>query len=150
MTWLRTLIVGAIGGAALGALILGLGGRIVMRLLAMMIARDATFSMAGSLEVIAYGAIVGAVSGAIFSVTRSNLPTPWPIQGILLATLSYAGTIATLPAHIADTARPFAGRMPIVLLLFGLCFLLFGLATAYFNSLWSSPATAAAPVSPPE
>ena len=62
MTWLRTLIVGAIGGAALGALILGLGGRIVMRLLAMMIARDATFSMAGSLEVIAYGAIVGAAA----------------------------------------------------------------------------------------
>ncbi len=121
-----------------------------MRLLAMMIMRDTAFSLAGSLEIVAYGAIVGAVSGAVFAAVRSSLPESWPIQGVLLAALAYAGTIATLPAHIADTAKPFAGLMPVVLLLFGLCFLLFGLATARLSSLGSNPAPAAAPASPPD
>jgi hypothetical protein len=150
MIWLRKLIVGALAGAMLGALFIGLGGRMVMRTLAVAVAREPAFSIGGSLEVIAYGAIIGLVSGAAFALARSVLPGRRWIGGLLLATISYAGTIATLPAHIADTARPFADRMPVVLLLFGLCFLLFGLATAYFNSRGSSPVPAAAPASPPE
>jgi hypothetical protein len=150
MTWLRNLVVEAIAGAALGALILGLGSRIVMRLLAAMIARDTAFSLAGTLEVIAYGAIVGAVAGAIFAVARPRLPTSWPIQGILLAALAYVGTFVTLPAHIADTARPFADRMPVVLALFGLCFLLFGQAMARISFRVSNREQVAAPAAPPE
>jgi hypothetical protein len=137
-------------GAALGALILGLGGRMVMRLLALTIDRDPSFSLGGTAEIVAYGSIVGFMSAALLAIARPILPRRWPIRGLILAALGYAGTIATLPAHIADTARPFADRMPLVMALFGLCFLLFGLALARLNSLWSSPAPAAAPAVPPE
>jgi hypothetical protein len=150
MSTFRRLIVGALAGAMFGALFIGLGGRMVMRLLAVAIAREPAFSFGGSLEVIAYGAIVGLVSGGAFGLARPILPERRWFGGLLLTMITYAGTILTLPAHIAETARPFADRMPVVLLLFGVCFLLFGLATAYFNSLWSSPAPAAAPASPPE
>jgi hypothetical protein len=146
----RGLIAGALSGALFGALFIGLGGRMVMRILAVAIAREPAFSIGGSLEVIAYGAIVGLVSGGAFALARPILPERHWIAGLLQATITYAGTILTLPAHFAETARPFADRIPVVLLLFGLCFLLFGLATAYFNSLWSSPAQAAAPAAPPE
>ncbi|HEU0311140.1 MAG TPA: hypothetical protein VFR36_07985 [Sphingomicrobium sp.] len=135
MSYLRRTVIGALAGALLGALFMGLGGRIVMRLLANIIARDPAFSIGGSLEVIAYGAIIGAVSGSAFFLCRPILPGRWWTQGVALAGLAYAGTVATLPAHIADTARPFAGQMTLVLLLFGLCFLLFGFVIARFSYL---------------
>jgi len=134
----------------LGALFLGLGSRIVMRLLAVSIARDPAFSLGGTLEIVAYGAIVGAVSGAAFALGRPVMPGRWWVQGLMLAALAYAGTIATLPEHIADTTRPFADQMRLVLALFGLCFLLFGLVVARVSSRGSSPAPEAAPAAPPE
>ena len=64
--------------------------------------------------------------------------------------MAYPVTIATLPAHIAETARPFADRMPVVLLMFGLCFLIFGLAMARISFRASSRAQVAAQAVPPE
>lgn len=143
-------VVGALAGAALGALFLGLGGRIVMRILAIIIAREPTFSIGGSLEIIAYGALVGMVSGAVFALARPILPEQWPLGGLLLAAIAYPVTILTLPAHIADTARPFAAMMPTVLALFGFCFLLFGAGLARLSCRASSPAPADDPAAPRE
>jgi len=147
---MRRTVFGALVGAALGALFLGLGGRIIMRLLAMSIARDPVFSLGGTLDIVAFGAIVGTVSGAAFSLCRPLMPMRWSLQGSIVAALAYAGTIATLPAHIADTARPFADQMTLVLTLFGLCFLLFGLTMARVSSLGSSPAPGAGQAEPLE
>ncbi len=146
----RRLAVGATSGAVIGGLMLGIGGRIVMRLLALMLERGPAFSIGGTTEIVAYGAIVGAVAGAMFALGRPLLPARWPVQGLVVAILTYAATIATLPSHIAETARPFADRMPVVLLLFGLCFLAFGLAMARVSSRASSPAQEAAPTAPLE
>ena len=150
MSFVRPFAGGAIAGMVLGALVLGLGGRLVMRILALAIARDPLFSIGGSLEVIAYGAIIGMASGAVFVLAHPILPERWWIAGMIMAAVTYAGTILTLPAHIADTARPFASMMPAVLALFGMCFLVFGLAMARLSSLWSSPAQEAAPAAPRE
>jgi len=147
---MRRTVSGALVGAALGALFLGLGGRIVMRLLAMSIERDPIFSLGGTLDVVAYGAIVGTVSGAAFSLCRPLMPRRWSFQGLIVAALAYTGTIATLPAHITDTARPFADQMTLVLTLFGLCFLLFGLTMARVSSRGPSPVPVAAPAAPRE
>lgn len=147
---IRRIALGALAGAALGAILLGFGGRIVMRMLAITIAREPAFSLGGTIEVVAYGAIVGTISGAAFALFRPVLPRRWWAQGVILAALSCAGTIAALPTHIADTARPFADRMPLVLALFGLCFLTFGLATARVSSRGSSQAPEAVPAAPRE
>lgn len=144
MSNLRNAALGALAGMVAGALCLGLGGRLVMRLLATMTSRDPAFSAGGTLEVVAYGAIVGTVSGAAFGLCRPIMPRRRWVRGFILSALAYAGTIATLPAHIADTARPFAGQMPIVLALFGLCFLAFGLAMARLSFPTSSPAAGGA------
>jgi hypothetical protein len=111
-------------GAGLGALFVGLGGRGAMRLLALRMGNEGVFSLGGSAEVVLYGTIVGAAGGAAVALLEPWLrPRPWLVAGPLFGLALYAGTAFTLPAHIADTARPFAQIMPLVWLLFGLCFL---------------------------
>jgi hypothetical protein len=119
-------------GAALGAVILGGGGRAVMRVLALSIGNPAVFSLGGSLEVVLYGAIVGLAGGFVAALAAPALRRHPLAGGVLLGLLVYAGAVATLPAHIAATARPFAAHMPLVWSLFGLCFLLWGLAVGRF------------------
>ena len=114
-------------GAAAGAVILGGGGRIVMRLLAHSIDRPGVFSLGGSLEVVAYGAIVGAAGGVLAAFVRL-LPLGFSARAAAIGLLTYAGTLLTLPDHIADTARPFADRMMLVHALFGATFLLYAVA----------------------
>ena len=150
MSRLRRMVIDTLAGATLGALFLGLGARIAMRLLAISIGRDTGFSLGGSLEVIAYGAIIGTITGALWALFHKWLAGPWWAHGTALGLISYAGTIATLPAHLADTARPFADQMTAVLALFGLCFLLFGLTLARVSSGGSSRARAGAPAGPRE
>lgn len=114
-------------GALLGALFVGLGGRAAMRLLALRIGHEGVFSLDGSAEIVLYGTIVGAAGGAAIALLEPWLRARWFFAGPLFGLALYAGTVFTLPAHIADTARPFAEIMPLVWLLFGLCFLGWGL-----------------------
>lgn len=135
MTSIRRIALGLLVGTLLGTLIIGLGGRLVMRLLALAIGRDPVFSLGGSVEVAAYGAIVGGVSGLILGFFAPHIRGRWWTTGVATGLLAYFGTIATLPAHIAETARPFSGQMTLVHGLFGVAFLLFGLALARFTAI---------------
>ncbi len=101
-----------------------------MRLLALYRDIPPGFSTGGSLEVVAYGAIVGSVTGLFLAIAMTTVSMPIRYSGPLVALLSYAGTIATLPRHIAATVQPFAGDMAIVLSLFSVCFLIFGYVLA--------------------
>lgn len=122
----------AVLGSLLGALVLGVGGRAVMRLLTYYDGRDPGFSWGGSLEIILYGAIVGAVSGALYAAASRHLGVNRHILGAAWGLLTYIGTVATLPSHIADTAAPFAGIIVIVHVAFAAVFLVFGwLLTRY-------------------
>lgn len=117
-------------GALFGAILLGLGGRVVMRLLTMHDGREPGFSFGGTLEIMLYGAIIGLVAGLVFALLPAPLRKNWIASGLIFGLLVYAGTILTLPAHIAGTAAPFSDILPLVLFGFGLCFLAFGLALA--------------------
>ena len=64
-------------GAALGTLILGVGGRLAMRVIAMATSGATGLSFGGTLTVVFLGAVSGAVAGAILSVTRALLGR-WP------------------------------------------------------------------------
>lgn len=116
-----------------------------MRLLANTIGLDPAFSILGTLEVLAYGSLVGATVGAALSFTAPKMRGHWPVRGLAIALLSFGGTVLTLPDHIAVTVRPFADHMLLVLTLFGCCFLAFGLAMGWLNWRLSSPATGADP-----
>jgi hypothetical protein len=125
---IRTLML----GATLGALILGAGGRLVMRLLSLSIERPASFSLGGSLEVVAYGALLGLGGGLIKFVAKGV--GEHKRGGVLVGLMTFALALGTLPDHIAKTAAPFADRMWLVYGLFGATFVAFGIALSMVTS----------------
>lgn len=111
--WPRTLAT-VIYGAALGTLILGVGGRLAMRVIAMATSGTTGFSFGGTLTVVFLGAASGAMAGAVLSVTRVMLPR-WPAaQTITFWLLLAAMTLRGL--RPLDTLR-VALFLPLVLLL---------------------------------
>ena len=81
-------------GAASGAVFLGAGGRLAMRVFAVATARVPTFSVRGSLTVVLYGALVGAIGGALYYavvcfVPSRFLPGRGWLRGVVFAGLGY-------------------------------------------------------------
>jgi len=100
-------------GAALGTLILGVGGRLAMRAIALATSGASGFSFGGTLTVVFLGAASGAGAGAILSVTRALLGR-WPVaQAIMFWLLLVAITLRGL--HPLDTLR-VALFLPLVVL----------------------------------
>lgn len=126
---MRKTLVSLVAGIVLGALFIGGGGRVVMRILAHADGRDPGFSAGGTAEILIYGALAGG-AGALAYMALRKIRWPWPVLGLAVSIVTFAGTLLTLPPHIAATAEPFRGMMPIVLCLFGACFLAFGLSLA--------------------
>jgi hypothetical protein len=61
----RTIVAATLAGLVAGLAVLGVGGRIVMRLLTVTLEEPAKFTVLGSLEVIGAGAAWGALTGPI-------------------------------------------------------------------------------------
>lgn len=126
---LRTALDGVAGGVLAGALVLGVGGRLVMRGIALMAGGPPSFELAGSLEVVALGAIIGAQAGLVYGLAAPHLPGRWWVQGIAYGLLAY-GAVLAWPLDGKGAARAFPALLPAVLMLFGVAFILFGLALA--------------------
>lgn len=62
-------------GAAMGALILGVGGRMGMRVIAIAQHQPPAFSIEGSLAITMLGAVAGAAVAAVFLLSRTLFPT---------------------------------------------------------------------------
>lgn len=63
-------------GTLLGLLILGIGGRLLMRVVAHMEGRAPMFTLEGSVTVIFYGAVAGAFSGTIYYLLQRFVREP--------------------------------------------------------------------------
>ena len=66
-----------IRGTLLGLVILGIGGRLVMRVVAHMEGRVPVFTPEGSVAVVFYGTVAGAFSGLIYHLLRRFVHKPW-------------------------------------------------------------------------
>lgn len=71
---LRTILV----AAAIGAIILGLGGRLAMFAIAWLNTGAGAFTLGGTSTVIAMGALSGAAGGVILSGLRAVVRRRWP------------------------------------------------------------------------
>lgn len=111
--WRRALAT-VIYGTVLGTLILGVGGRIAMRVIATSTSGVTGFSFGGTLTVIFLGAASGAAAGGILSAIRAAL-SRWPAaQTITFWLLLVAITLRGL--RPLDTLRVVL-FLPLVLLL---------------------------------
>ena len=64
-------------GALLGLVILGIGGRLLMRVIAHMEGRVPAFTLQGSTTVVFVGTVAGLLSGLIYHLLRRFVRQPW-------------------------------------------------------------------------
>lgn len=64
-------------GTLLGLLILGIGGRLLMRVIAHMEGRVPAFTLSGSLTVVFAGTVAGAFAGLIYYLLRRFVSQSW-------------------------------------------------------------------------
>ena len=79
----RDWIAGLLAGAAIGFVVLGIGGRAGMRIVALETGQPAAFSFEGTTTVALLGAASGAIAAAIFLLLRTALPARRRIRAVL-------------------------------------------------------------------
>ena len=99
----RPLACAVLAGLASGALVLGIGGRVLMRLLALATGRATGFSLGGSFEVVAAGALYGALGGALLLLVPARL-RGWRAP-------LHAAALFTVVALSSDAARGAASSV---------------------------------------
>lgn len=134
----------ALVGTAAGGLLLGGGGRLAMRGVTLLAGSRPGFSVGGTLEVLAFGAIVGAVAGALYPWVRRVLPAATVVRGLLLGILTLVALALLRVPSVVRSASGFPNLQVEVLLVFLPTFLLFGLALA----AWGDPRGPKEPVAP--
>ncbi len=130
MSLVKKALLGLLCGLITGAVILGAGGRIVMSVIALLGNVTPTWSLGGSVEVIVFGALVGAVVGLVYGAVRAYLPGSSLVKGVLAGLLLF-GVMALLPPPSARSAMAgFDDLLLPVLSMFGVICVLFGVALA--------------------
>lgn len=84
----------------LGLLILGIGGRLIMRVIAHMEGRVPVFTPEGTAAVVFYGTVAGAFSGLIYHLLRRFVHKPWVRTVAFIAIcelISWRGVSGLLP-----------------------------------------------------
>lgn len=99
--WIFDLVV----GIALGLAILGIGGRIAMRVIAHATNVAPAFSLGGTMTVVFMGAVSGAAGGLIYALLARFLPDRALIRGalfgVLLTLLTLRGTDPSTPLTLS-------------------------------------------------
>jgi hypothetical protein len=98
---LRTVI---LAGFLAGFLVLGLGGRVVMRILAYTTPAAPRFTIAGTLQVIALGAIWGGLTAPVWQLL-SSLPSRW------IRVVTYGSVALGLAGLALALLATFGGRV---------------------------------------
>jgi len=89
-----------IRGTLLGLIILGISGRLLMRVIAHMEGRVPVFTPEGSITVVFAGTVAGALSGLIYYLLRRFVHKPWVRTAAFIAIcelISWRGVSGLLP-----------------------------------------------------
>lgn len=129
----------AVGAGLLaGFLILGIGGRVAMRVVAYTTTEPPRFTPAGTLQIVAFGMMWGGITGPLLLLLvrppRGYHPWTGPVFGMIVlslallavgASVGFGGRIVAPPAFIALSA-----------VVFPLLFVLHGVATTWLVARW--------------
>lgn len=121
---------GALAGGVAGLLILGIGGRLVMSLIAWRAAIPVGYSVGGTLEVIITGVLFGLGGGLIYG----TLAAVWRLDrrsiGAVFGLLYFAGLALYPPPAARSAASGVPQQRPLVLFAFGALFVAYGVSVA--------------------
>jgi len=81
-----------------GLILLGLGGRLVMRIIAISKGRPPVFSFEGTIIILFAGGIAGGTAGLIWAILKMCINKSWVVNGIWYVTLLSFNFVLTLPA----------------------------------------------------
>jgi hypothetical protein len=107
-------------------LFLGIGGRIAMRVLAILAEQEPRFTVEGTIAILVFSTVIGIVGGALFPFVGKYLPGSTTAKGGAWGLLLFIVLIPMLPADIHREALNFEHLLPLSITLFGLLFLAFG------------------------
>jgi hypothetical protein len=108
----RTVVASSLWGIGIGAVVLGIGGRIAMRGIAVLSGAPPGFSLGGSGTVVLLGAACGLVGALILMILRAVLAGRWLLQTLLFYTALVLITLRGL--RPVDSQRLFL-FLPLVL-----------------------------------
>ena len=89
-----------ISATLLGFVILGIGGRLLMRVVAHMEGRAPVFTLEGSVAVAFYGGVAGAFSGLVYYALSRFIDRPWLRTAtflVICGLISLRGVSGSLP-----------------------------------------------------
>jgi hypothetical protein len=136
LTWLsgRKALVGFTAGLGAGFVVLGLGGRFVMSLIALALGQRLDWSWGGSVQVIVLGTALGPAGGLLLAAIQDRLPGSTPIKGVIFGGL-FGGVWTAI--YFLRPAGPVELLVSPVLgsVLFGGLLVLFGVALTATVSL---------------
>ena len=121
------IFVGSLAGTLSGILCLGLGGRIAMHTIGRIADKLDGFSFAGSMDIVLFGALIGAPAGVVYVLLRNRLSAWKILRDLTAAFLTYTVTIVAMPSRFTERALSFDQLLTPVLMIFGACFLIFGI-----------------------
>ena len=112
----------------IAGLFLGIGGRLVMALIAVSEGVRQPPSLGGSLEVVATGVLIGTPAGMLYYLVRGRIRTAGWWTGMAWGGL-YVTLLALVPPPAARSAVEGIGPhiVPLTLILFGALFVLYGI-----------------------
>ncbi len=117
-------------GGLLGGLVLGLGGRLVMRLIALAAGLPPGFSLGGSVEVFLTGFFIGLPAALVYAAVRQLIPGPGLWRGAAFGALLFV-MLVLFPLPAARSAAGSVGQLPLTLSLFGPLFVLYGVVVEF-------------------
>ena len=126
-------------GAVSGLVVLGVGGRVLMRRLAYTLEEGPRFTAVGSLEVLALGLIWGGLTAPLLGVIRRQTTMPSGAAGLLHGATVLVFGIAAFLVVSGGGGGIVAPRLFIVLsaISFSLLFLIHGVVVELLAIRWS-------------
>jgi hypothetical protein len=125
--WPRRLGASILAGALAGVVVLGLLGRAVMRLVGEIAGLPTGGTLGGTLEVIATGALMGAVAGPVYLLVQSRLPGPAPLRGLAFGLGAFLLLLAFPPEAARSAATGTRHVQGAVVACFAALFAVFGI-----------------------
>ena len=123
-------ILGLLCGLVVGAVVLGVGGRAVMSVIAFLGHITPAWSFEGSIEVIVFGALVGGGAGLLYGLAEPYLPGRRWLNGLTVGLLLFGMMVLIRPPSARSAMAGYDHLLLPVLLLFGATALAFGIALA--------------------
>ncbi|MGI9551192.1 MAG: hypothetical protein ACR2MT_08340 [Aurantibacter sp.] len=128
--FVKRISTGLISGLVAGMLIIGMGGRLAMRIIALLGGQQGGFSWGGTLDVVAFGLITGAISGVIYGMIEKYGFSTKLLNGGLYGILLFVALLV-LPIEGKGAAKAFPDLQLSIYLIFGVTLIVYGIILAY-------------------